>query len=258
MTGRTPVWEQELSAGAVCYNLLLAANASGWAGNWLSEWPAFDDDAGKLLGLEDGERVAGFIYLGTATVAPPERPRRPTWPKRSPAGKAEDEGAPPHTGRHGAEPSPSRTACAAQDGPRVFTEKDKIYDLIENCTPSRSRESVLSDPDSPLTVSCRNTCFEARLNSWLAESPDNRQRYFATKDIYDIERSARLFTCREGSAMVEKSSCVGQFAPDILAKVGPIPCGESVNCEVRFDIDDAGRPTQLSANLPARPGESGI
>ena len=30
--GRTPVWEQELSAGAVCYNLLLAANATGWAG----------------------------------------------------------------------------------------------------------------------------------------------------------------------------------------------------------------------------------
>jgi nitroreductase len=73
--GRTPVWEQELSAGAVCYNLLLAANASGWAGNWLSEWPAFDADAGKLLGLEDGERVAGFIYLGTATMNPPERPR---------------------------------------------------------------------------------------------------------------------------------------------------------------------------------------
>ncbi|MBD3768524.1 MAG: nitroreductase [Rhodobacterales bacterium] len=73
--GRTPIWEQELSAGAVCYNLLLAANASGWAGNWLSEWPAFDADAGKLLGLEEGERVAGFIYLGTATMAPPERPR---------------------------------------------------------------------------------------------------------------------------------------------------------------------------------------
>nr|WP_321361572.1 nitroreductase [uncultured Hyphomonas sp.] len=73
--GKTPVWEQELSAGAVCYNLLLAANASGWAGNWLSEWPAFDADAGKLLGLKDGERIAGFIYLGTATAAPPERPR---------------------------------------------------------------------------------------------------------------------------------------------------------------------------------------
>ena len=73
--GKTPVWEQELSAGAVCYNLLLAANASGWAGNWLSEWPAFDDEAGKLLGLEEDERVAGFIYLGSARMAPPERPR---------------------------------------------------------------------------------------------------------------------------------------------------------------------------------------
>ena len=73
--GKTPVWEQELSAGAVCYNLLLAANASGWAGTWLSEWPAFDDEAGRQLGLEPGERVAGFIYLGTATAKPPERPR---------------------------------------------------------------------------------------------------------------------------------------------------------------------------------------
>ena len=73
--GRTPVWEQELSCGAVCYNLLLAANAAGWAGTWLSEWPAFDADAAGLLGLEAGERVAGFIYLGTATIAPPERPR---------------------------------------------------------------------------------------------------------------------------------------------------------------------------------------
>ncbi|MEZ5997935.1 MAG: nitroreductase [Hyphomonas sp.] len=73
--GKTPVWEQELSAGAVCYNLLLVANASGWAGTWLSEWPAFDEDAGKVLGLAGTERVAGFIYLGTATAHSPERPR---------------------------------------------------------------------------------------------------------------------------------------------------------------------------------------
>ena len=144
----------------------------------------------------------------------------------------------------------------AQGGPGVFTEKDEIYDLIENCTPSRSRESVLSDPDSPLTVSCRNACYETRLNSWLAESPDNRQHYFATRSLYDIERSARLFTCREGSSMVEQSSCLGQFAPDILAKAGPIPCGESVNCEVRFDIDDTGRPTQLSAICQPGPAKA--
>jgi nitroreductase len=73
--GRTPVWEQELSAGAVCYNLLLAANASGWAGAWLSEWPAFDAKAARVLGLTESERVAGFIYLGTSKIAPPERGR---------------------------------------------------------------------------------------------------------------------------------------------------------------------------------------
>lgn len=144
----------------------------------------------------------------------------------------------------------------AQGEPGVFTEKDEIYDLIENCTPSRSRESVQSDPDSPLSVSCRNACFEARLNSWLAESPENRQRYFATRNLYEIERSARLFTCREGAPMVEKSSCLGQFAPDILAKAGPIPCGESVHCDVRFDIDETGRPARLSATCQPGPAKA--
>jgi nitroreductase len=73
--GRTPVWEQELSAGALCFNLLLAANASGWAGVWLSEWPAYDADAGVVLGLKHGERVAGFVHIGTARAATPERVR---------------------------------------------------------------------------------------------------------------------------------------------------------------------------------------
>lgn len=73
--GRTPVWEQELSAGAVCYNLLLAANACGWAGVWLTEWAAYDKHAAALLGLNDHERVAGFVHLGTARAATPERVR---------------------------------------------------------------------------------------------------------------------------------------------------------------------------------------
>lgn len=72
---KTPVWEQELSCGAACYNLLLAANAAGWAGCWLTEWIAFDPEIAKLLGLAETERVAGFIYIGTATASPPERPR---------------------------------------------------------------------------------------------------------------------------------------------------------------------------------------
>ncbi len=73
--GRTPIWEQELSAGAVCYNLLLAGNASGWAGVWLTEWMAYDPDVAGLLGLRGGERVAGFVYLGTPAAAPQERIR---------------------------------------------------------------------------------------------------------------------------------------------------------------------------------------
>lgn len=72
---KIPVWEQELSAGAVCMNLVSAATASGYAVQWISEWYAFDADASRFLGAQDGERFAGFIHIGTPTQAPFERPR---------------------------------------------------------------------------------------------------------------------------------------------------------------------------------------
>lgn len=72
---KTPVWEQELSCGALCQNLLLAANASGWAGCWLTEWIAFSPGINALLGLTEHERIAGYIYLGTAKENPQERLR---------------------------------------------------------------------------------------------------------------------------------------------------------------------------------------
>ena len=72
---QTPIWEQELSVGALCQNLLLAANASGWAGCWLSEWVAYSGGINTLLGLEASERIAGYIYLGTAKANPQERMR---------------------------------------------------------------------------------------------------------------------------------------------------------------------------------------
>lgn len=62
---KVPEWEQILSAGAVCFQLLLAAHALGYAGSWLTEWPAFDERARLALGLSPEERVAGFVYLGT-------------------------------------------------------------------------------------------------------------------------------------------------------------------------------------------------
>lgn len=70
-----PEWEQVLSAGAVCQNLLVAANASGFSGQWITEWYAFDKTVAAALGLHDNERVAGFIYIGTAQEPPEERDR---------------------------------------------------------------------------------------------------------------------------------------------------------------------------------------
>ncbi|WP_018147954.1 nitroreductase family protein [Henriciella marina] len=72
---RTPVWEQELSVGALGHNLLLSANAAGFAGCWLTEWISFSDGINRVLGLEKGERIAGYFYLGTATADPQERAR---------------------------------------------------------------------------------------------------------------------------------------------------------------------------------------
>lgn len=72
---KTPVWEQELSCGAVCYNLLLAASSAGWGAIWLSEWIAFNNQVDQLLGLAEEERIAGYIYLGKPEMDCPERPR---------------------------------------------------------------------------------------------------------------------------------------------------------------------------------------
>lgn len=72
---KIPVWEQELSAGAVCQNILIAATALGFVANWLTEWYAFHPVVKEKLGLKPGERVAGFIYIGTARDKLEERPR---------------------------------------------------------------------------------------------------------------------------------------------------------------------------------------
>jgi len=72
---KIPVWEQQLSAGAVCMNMLHAAHAHGFAGQWITEWFAFDDEAATYLGRAEGEQFAGFIHIGTPTEPPFERGR---------------------------------------------------------------------------------------------------------------------------------------------------------------------------------------
>jgi nitroreductase len=73
--GGKPVWEQELSAGAVCMTLLIAAEAMGFGANWITDWYSYDGAAGELLGLKPGERVAGFVHFGAASEPPLERAR---------------------------------------------------------------------------------------------------------------------------------------------------------------------------------------
>jgi len=70
-----PEWEQILSAGAACQNLVLAAHALGFVANWITEWPAYHPEVKERLGLKPGERIAGFIYVGTSAVELEERPR---------------------------------------------------------------------------------------------------------------------------------------------------------------------------------------
>jgi nitroreductase len=72
---KVPEWEQRLSAGAVCMNLEHAANALGYAASWITDWYSYDPAALALYDVRAGERVAGFIHIGTLAEPPLERPR---------------------------------------------------------------------------------------------------------------------------------------------------------------------------------------
>ncbi len=72
---RVPAWEQELSAGAVCMNLLVAARASGFDATWLTGWAAYSPGVAKHFALAGNERIAGLIHIGTAREKPAERKR---------------------------------------------------------------------------------------------------------------------------------------------------------------------------------------
>ncbi|MBN8849506.1 MULTISPECIES: nitroreductase [unclassified Sphingomonas] len=71
---KIPLWEQELSAGAACMNLLHAAHAMGFAGGWLTGWAAYSDAVRDAFGAAP-ERIAGFVFIGTPGRPLDERPR---------------------------------------------------------------------------------------------------------------------------------------------------------------------------------------
>ena len=74
---KIPEWEQVLSAGAAAMSLVFAAHALGYAANWITEWYAYDRGVLAALGLNDNERIAGFVHIGRPSEPPEDRPRPP-------------------------------------------------------------------------------------------------------------------------------------------------------------------------------------
>lgn len=72
---KIPEWEQILSSGAACQNMLSAALSMGYAAQWITEWPAYNAGIRTALGLEPADRIAGFLYFGSMTDAPTDRER---------------------------------------------------------------------------------------------------------------------------------------------------------------------------------------
>ena len=73
--GKIPVWEQQLSSAAVCYNAVLAATALGFDAQWQSDWVAYDDGAKAVMGVTAQEKISGIIYIGTSSAPLEDRPR---------------------------------------------------------------------------------------------------------------------------------------------------------------------------------------
>ncbi len=69
-----PEIEQIVAAGAAAQNMLLAAHGLGFGGFWRTGAVAYDEEARCALGLEENDRIVGFIYIGS--VAMPGRPRQ--------------------------------------------------------------------------------------------------------------------------------------------------------------------------------------
>ncbi|HZV23882.1 MAG TPA: nitroreductase [Luteimonas sp.] len=72
---KIPESERFSSASCVCFALLQAAQAAGFGAQWLTGWPAYDAGILRLLGLDDSEKLVGFIHVGTPRIEAPERDR---------------------------------------------------------------------------------------------------------------------------------------------------------------------------------------
>ncbi|HEX8363651.1 MAG TPA: nitroreductase [Allosphingosinicella sp.] len=73
---KIPLWEQHLSCGAACMNLLHAAHALGYAAGWVTGWAAYSAPVRAAFDAAgEHDRIAGFVFLGTPGAEQEERIR---------------------------------------------------------------------------------------------------------------------------------------------------------------------------------------
>lgn len=72
---KVPAIEQVLSAGALCQNMLIAAQALGYGAQWVTGWPAYHAEVRMALGHTADTDIVGFVHMGTVAEVPNERPR---------------------------------------------------------------------------------------------------------------------------------------------------------------------------------------
>ncbi|WP_294536548.1 nitroreductase [uncultured Rhodoblastus sp.] len=72
---KIPLWEQEMSAGAVCMALTIAAASMGFRTAWLTEWCAYDREVLARFGVAEHEKIAGYIHIGRLEAEIEDRAR---------------------------------------------------------------------------------------------------------------------------------------------------------------------------------------
>jgi nitroreductase len=67
---KVPAMEKRLSGACAAYAILLAAEATGFAGMWRTGAAAYDRALFDELGLAASEEIIGFLYIGSRDGAP--------------------------------------------------------------------------------------------------------------------------------------------------------------------------------------------
>lgn len=73
-SAKIPLWEQQMSVGAVGMNLLHATHAHGFVASWITGWTTYNPTVREAL-CEGDEQIAGFFFIGSPSQPLEERPR---------------------------------------------------------------------------------------------------------------------------------------------------------------------------------------